>query len=161
MFGIQLIGQICMILALGGAFNEDIDYNSNGGSSVNEAKYHIEEDFIIDSPENNILFTFTNFMYIFSLLAFSISKPWRKEFYTNVPFMVVLVIVFTYSVLLTIVPDARISIFNLSWMYAERLNVFVLGMALLFGIFMYSAQKFVLEPISTWLKDRNPDKKWL
>lgn len=31
MFIIQLIGQISMILALGGAFNEDIDYNTNGG----------------------------------------------------------------------------------------------------------------------------------
>ena len=31
MFGIQLIGQICMMLALGGAFNADIDYSKNGG----------------------------------------------------------------------------------------------------------------------------------
>jgi magnesium-transporting ATPase (P-type) len=91
-------------------------------------------------------------MYIFSLLAFSISKPWRKEFYTNVPFMIVLVLVFGYSVLLAIVPDARISIFKLDWMNAERLNVFVLGIALLFGFFMYSVQKFIMEPFSTWLK---------
>lgn len=75
--------------------------------------------------------------------------------------MIVLVLVFAYSVLLAIVPDARLSLFNLSWMTAERLNIFVLGMALLFGIFMYLAQKFMLEPLSTWLKDKNPDKKWL
>jgi len=75
--------------------------------------------------------------------------------------MVVLVIVFTYSVLLTIVPDARLNIFNISWLTDERLNIFVLGMSLLFGFFIYSAQKFVLEPISTWLKDKHPDKKWL
>jgi hypothetical protein len=39
MFAIQLIGQICVVLALHGAFDEDIDYSRNGGSSVNEAKY--------------------------------------------------------------------------------------------------------------------------
>ena len=100
-------------------------------------------------------------MYIFSFLAFSISKPWREEFWTNGPFMVVLVIVFSYSVLLAIVQDERISIFKLAWMTSERLNVFVLGMGLLFGIFIYSAQKFLLEPISTWLKERHPDKKWI
>lgn len=75
--------------------------------------------------------------------------------------MVVLVIVFAYSVLLAIVPDARISIFRLSWMTSERLNVFLLGIALAFGIFIYCAQKFVLEPISSWLKENNRDKKWI
>jgi hypothetical protein len=75
--------------------------------------------------------------------------------------MVVLVIVFAYSVLLAIVPDARISIFKLSWMTSERLNIFLLGMGLAFGIFIYCAQKFVLEPISSWLRENNPDKKWI
>ena len=50
MFGIQLIGQICMVLAIAGAFNDDIDYSRNGGSSVNEAKYLIEEDFLLETP---------------------------------------------------------------------------------------------------------------
>ena len=35
MFGIQIIGQICMVVALHGAFNNDIDYSRNGGSAVN------------------------------------------------------------------------------------------------------------------------------
>ena len=78
MFVIQLIGQICMLLALSGEFNADIDYSNNGGQAINEAKYIEEEDFLLETPENNIIFLFTNFMYIFSLLAFSISKPWRK-----------------------------------------------------------------------------------
>lgn len=78
MFAIQLVGQICMLLALSGEFNADIDYINNGGQDINEAKYLEEEDFLLETPENNIIFLFTNFMYIFSLLAFSISKPWRK-----------------------------------------------------------------------------------
>lgn len=39
MFAIQLVGQICMLLALSGEFNGDIDYENNGGQSINEAKY--------------------------------------------------------------------------------------------------------------------------
>lgn len=78
MFVIQLIGQICMILTLSGDLGNEIDYLNNGGQSINEAKYVEEEDFLLSTPENNIIFLFTNFMYIFSLLAFSISKPWRK-----------------------------------------------------------------------------------
>jgi len=83
-------------------------------------------------------------MYIFSFLAFSISKPWRKEFWTNIPFMIVLVIVFVYSVLICVVPDARLGIFELSYMNVSRVNGFVLGIALLFGFFMYGSQKFIL-----------------
>lgn len=50
LFGIQLIGQISMILAMNGAFNENIDYQNNGGQIVNEAKYLIMEDFLLDTP---------------------------------------------------------------------------------------------------------------
>jgi cation-transporting ATPase 13A3/4/5 len=47
---------------------------------------------------------YSNFIYIFTLLAFSISRPWRKEFFTNVPFTVLLVLVLALSTVLVIVP---------------------------------------------------------
>lgn len=100
-------------------------------------------------------------MYIFSFLAFSIATPWRKWFWTNIPFMIVLVIIFSYSFIIVVVPDARLSIFEVSWMTVDRLNWFVLGISLLFGFFIYSVQKFILEPVSVWLKEKYPDKKWL
>lgn len=128
---------------------------------MNEQKYIEEEDFILDTPETNIIFLFTNFMYIFSFLAFSISKPWRKEFYTNIPFSIILIFVFVYSVLLVIVPGARLDIFEISWMESQRLNGFILGISLLFGIFIYVVQKYILQPGSSWLKSKYPSKKWL
>jgi len=47
---------------------------------------------------------FSNFMYVFSVLAFCISKPWKKYFFTNLPFMIVLTLNFTYDVLVCLVP---------------------------------------------------------
>ena len=70
--------------------------------------------------------------------------------------MIILFIVFTYSVLLTVVPGARISIFEVSWMSNDRLNGFVLGISLLFSAFIYACQKFILEPGTVWLKEKYP-----
>lgn len=128
---------------------------------MNMQRYIDDEDFILDTPETNILFLFTNFMYIFSLLAFSIAKPWRKNFWTNLPFMIVLFIAFTYCVLITVVPDSRLVVFEISWMGSERLNGFILGISILFSVFIYSVQKFIFEPGSVWLKEKYPEKTWL
>lgn len=115
----------------------------------------------MSTPENNIIFLFTNFMYMFSLLAFSISKPWRREFFTNVPFMCVLIVVLTYSILLVICPAARIVIFQLDWMTSEKLNGFVLGISFLFGFFIFGVQKYIFEPGCAWLREKYPEKTWL
>ena len=42
MFAIQLIGQIMMIIAISGEFNNDIQYSANGGEDNNKLRY-IEE----------------------------------------------------------------------------------------------------------------------
>jgi hypothetical protein len=65
------------------------------------------------TPETGIIFLFSNFMYIFSFIAFSISKPWKKEFYTNIRFMIALTCVFTYSSLIVVVPAARFSLLQI------------------------------------------------
>jgi magnesium-transporting ATPase (P-type) len=54
---------------------------------------------------------FSNIMYIFTLLAFSISKPWRKDFYTNPLFMIVLIVMLSYSLIMIVVPGARLALF--------------------------------------------------
>lgn len=66
--------------------------------------------------------------------------------------MIVFIIVFIYSILITVVPATRISDFYLSWMYHTNVNFFVLGMSFAFGIFMYVMQKFVWEPLSEKLR---------
>lgn len=38
-FGIQVLGQISMILAMSGRFNDNIDYDATGGFSINKLRY--------------------------------------------------------------------------------------------------------------------------
>lgn len=83
-------------------------------------------------------------MYIFSFIAFSISKPWKKEFYTNIRFMIALICVFTYSSLIVVVPAARFSLLQIFGMTNKVVTLYVLLVAIMFGMVMYINQKFVL-----------------
>lgn len=100
-------------------------------------------------------------MYIFTLISFTIGRPWKKPFVTNKPFMLVLFISLVYSILIVIVPDARLAVFNVEFLSNERINGFVLGIALAFGVFIFILQKAVMEPLSLWIRKRNPEIKWL
>jgi hypothetical protein len=95
-------------------------------------------------------------MYIFTLIAFTIGRPWKKPFHTNKPFMIVLFISLAYSILIAIVPDSRLAVFSVQYLMDEGLNGFVLGVALAFGIFIFILQKAVLEPVSLWIRKKNP-----
>lgn len=75
--------------------------------------------------------------------------------------MLVFVVSFTYSVLLCIVPASRVSWFQISYMDNGLVNLYVLLVALLFGMLMYVNQKCVMEPASAWLKKRHPNKGWI
>jgi magnesium-transporting ATPase (P-type) len=143
-FALQVLGQISMILSLSGEFNSTIGYSFNGGFDVNKQKYNEENAFIKITPETNILFLFTNFMYIFTLIAFTIGRPWKKPFYTNKPFMVVLILSLTYSILIVILPQARLAVFQVKYLDSGNINGFVLGVALGFGIFIFILEKAIL-----------------
>ncbi len=100
-------------------------------------------------------------MYIFTLIAFTIGEPWKRSFYTNIPFMIVLVLSLAYSIIIVVVPDSRLALFKVVYMNDSSLNGFVLGTALGFGIFIFILQKAVLEPGSLWLRKKYPENKWL
>jgi hypothetical protein len=54
-------------------------------------------------------------MYICTLIAFSIGAPWKKPFYTNMPFMIILAISLAYSIIIVVVPEARLPVFYLEY----------------------------------------------
>lgn len=60
-----------------------------------------------DGPETSALFLFANLMYLFTLLAFNLGRPWRKPVYTNTLFMVFMAVVLGYSSVIVMVPGAR------------------------------------------------------
>ena len=106
---LQLVGQILMIVFLLTVFAEEVDYSHTGTAAGNYEKYKRNGDkFEVDTPEASLLFLFSNFLYIATVLASCIDKPWRKPFYTNFPFMVVLLILAPYSILITVVPETRV-----------------------------------------------------
>jgi cation-transporting ATPase 13A3/4/5 len=100
-------------------------------------------------------------MYIFTLISFTIGRPWKKPFYTNKPFMLVLFISLTYSILIVMIPQARLAVFSVNFMDNEKVNGFVLGIALAFGLFIFVLEKVVMEPLSLWLRKKYPHIKWL
>lgn len=85
-------------------------------------------------------------MYIFTLLAFSVSKPWRKEFYTNVPFLIVLILVLAFSSAIILFPNFRIDYMELSRFSDEGLMIAILAVSWGVGVVIYFVQKFLLEP---------------
>lgn len=79
MYFTQLTGQLLMIFSLAHFFPEQSQYWEIGGVDNNYQAYKDNDnDFTLDTIEASVLFLFTNFMYLFSFIAFSISKPWRK-----------------------------------------------------------------------------------
>lgn len=90
---------------------------------------------------------FSNFIYVFTLLAFSISRPWRKEFYTNVPFTILLVAVLALSTVLVLVPESRPEFLELDRISYHPLLVFVVILSWGAGLFLFVLQKYVLEGI--------------
>lgn len=98
-----MAGQFMMIFGLN-FYGEEIGYTPE---TTYDEFIAGDEEFVTNCFENNILFLYVNFIYIFTLLAFSISKPWRKEFYSNVPFTILLVLVLALSSVLVVFPEAR------------------------------------------------------
>lgn len=47
----------------------------------------------IECMENTTLFLFGNFQYVGSVLAFSVSKPFRKPIYTNIPLLLIFIVI--------------------------------------------------------------------
>lgn len=162
LFLIQMVGQFLVIILMAGGttFTRLLNYYTYSGYDVNYAAYLIEEDFSNETYEVQSLFLFSNFMYIFTVLAFNIGAPWKRPFFTNPFFMLVLAFIFTYSVLICVVYKARISKFHLQRLHMGW-NVMVLGLGLAFGVFMYALQKFLMEPLFNWLRRRHPKISWL
>jgi len=112
--------------------------------------------------EANAIFIFVNNLYLFTALAFNISRPWRKEAFTNPPLIIVTLLGVAYNTLIAVVSASRLGVFELSNMPDERnlaLTIYLGGLGL--SLFLYINQKCIMEPLSERLIKNHPDKKWL
>jgi len=78
------------------------------------------------------------------VLAFNISSPWRKGFYTNIPLIIASIGVFGYNTLLFFVEETRLEVFSMNhWVSVEvELVVFLWSFAVSLGL--YINQKCIL-----------------
>ena len=61
-----------------------------------------ENDDPLPCHENTIFFLIAHYQYLTAALAFSVSKPFREPIYKNIPLMIYLVLVYFYSIWITI-----------------------------------------------------------
>lgn len=64
-----------------------------------------EDDYIVPCKDNTVLFIISDLQYLLTGIVFSVSKPFRKPFYTNIWLMIYLIAVVFYSFWLNLNPD--------------------------------------------------------
>ena len=132
-----------MIVAISTTYATNVEYSLYGGFDNTKALYIANEDFSNDSPEASVLFLFSNFIYLFTLLAFNIGGPWRKPVFTNIPIMVIFVVVFVYTCLIVVVTSTRLPEFMIAYINEQQVCGFILGIGVLFGVVIFCLQKLV------------------
>lgn len=105
--------------------------------------------------ENTSLFLITIYQYLVVAMAFSISKPFRQPIYTNLWFTLSLLILFVFSIYITIADDNWIhSMFDImnGINYEFRLSVLII--AFINGVLTYFYEKIIIWYLSLWWKNR-------
>lgn len=57
------------------------------------------------SYEDTVIFMISNFQYITACLAFSVSKPFRQPVWTNVPFIICVILLVMFDTILVLAAD--------------------------------------------------------
>jgi len=133
-------------------------YNIGKSDKLQDQKYV--------SYEDTVLFYVTNFQYIMTCVSFSISKPFRKQIWTNSRYFVSLILLVIFATVAVFVPPNTpiYSLFttlpfvsqNGDVFYDYRYFIFV-GI-LLNSILTYAAEKIIIEKVTkAW--DVRKDKK--
>ena len=143
-------------------FAADSDYFlANGGLDNGIANYESNQR-LTAGLEANVLFLFSNNLYVVTMIAFNIAKPWREYFLTNLPLMIMIILTLAYNQLLILLGDSAWAEFRANnFIPNMRMRWIIFGASLGFSVLIYCVQKLIMEPISSWLIRSYPHKKWL
>ena len=95
--------------------------------------------------ESNILFLFTNNLFVATMIAFNIAKPWREYLITNLPLMVVIIITLVYNNTLILWGDSAWADFYSNDYIPDGHMRWVIFIASLgFSVVIYIVQKLIL-----------------
>lgn len=158
-FGIQVAGQIS-IIAIFQAYNSDY-YWTYGGMENAKASYDSYGGFVF-GLETCVIFIFVNNVYVITMIAFNIAKPWREYFFTNLPLMIAIGLTLLYNHILLFWPDGSFNELHASdYLPDYPIRWIIFGTSWGFCLVILFLQKVVFEPLSNKLVKENPDKKWL
>lgn len=170
-FVIQLAGQIS-IIAIFRAANPDY-YGEFGGMDVAKRAYDDNNSEFTYGLETCTIFIFVNNLYVMTMIAFNIAKPWREYFFTNLPLMIAIFFTIAYNQILIFwkdgsfielhaydyLPDTQPDGSTIPGDYSMRWVIF--GASWGFGVLILVLQKLVFEPVSGYLIKKYPEHKWL
>jgi cation-transporting P-type ATPase 13A2 len=159
---VQLATQVLVIVAARGPYAESLHYQQTSSFQKNYQLYlaNGQSGFLYHTTENNALFLVANFFLLGSEIAFLITKPWKKEFYTYLPFSIPFACAFTYTILIVVYPPARPLLFRLyavdSPSFCRFLLALGLGVGILLTIFL---QKCLLDPLFRYADELKEEQK--
>ncbi len=123
--------------------------------------YNVDNSFGM-GIECNLLYLFSNNIYVITMIAFNIAKPWREGFYTNLPLMISIILVTFYNQVIILWADGTwVELFDSVWLPDYTSRWVILGTSWGFGIAIWILQKCLFEPLSNWLVKKYPQHKWL
>jgi cation-transporting P-type ATPase 13A2 len=118
------------------------------------------------SYEATVLFYVANFQYLCTCISFSISKPFRKEIWTNTPYFVSIVLLFIFNTVDLFVPADTpfFSWFNCLPFTAAGQSYYSYKYFIAAGIFLnslctYVAEKFIIEKVTKSFDSRKFKKR--
>ena len=127
---------------------------------------NINDDIVKTCPDNTLLFLISNMQYLISAVSFTISKPFKKDFYTNLFLTLFIVFAFVYSVYIIIIPDKfsrkLLQIYNFKknndGIRSNFFTVFILIVSLVNFIVSLSIEKIII-PFITEIWEKNNKKQ--
>lgn len=138
-------------------------FNNGGGSSIDMIN--------VVSYESTVLFYIANFQYLMTCIAFSISKPFRKEVWTNKPFFISIILLIIFDTVDLFVPG-NTKVLNLfsclpfvdyttdpSKSYYNYRYLIAIGIVLN-SITTYTAEKLIVEKVTRSFDEKKESKKF-
>lgn len=110
--------------------------------------------------ENTSVFLISLYQYVVVCVAFSISKPFRQPLYTNLPFVVSLVILSVFNIYITLANDGWIfSAFDVIEDINMPFRLSLICIAFVNGVITFFYEKMAVWYISIWWKNKKEKKR--
>ncbi len=118
---------------------------------------------VYECPENTVIFLIGTIEYLTVAFVFIISKPFKKNFYTNIPFTIFMLAWFIYAFFIILNPDDYsmnlLSLFNFSDILKqysdEYFNIIIFIICFSYFIVSFMLEKFVVPILSNLWNKRN------